>query len=170
MYKTLKTLTLLTPLLLAAPALADSDRDDHGRRGHYSHYSNGHDDHSDRGRYHRNRHDDRGWRDRDRDRVSVVIRGPYASFFIGGDSRYVVRDRDTFRGYRVYDSRYERCPDYYHIGRKRFEPTDCRRVFFVMDKRRHRDAVYSELVCRDRWGDTSAVPGTRRFEHWLGHR
>jgi hypothetical protein len=143
-----------------------------------------HDDRDTRGAPNRDAHDGKGY---DHDRAyddhrndgyehsnvvvtpSLVIRGPYATFFLGGDSGYHQGGRAQFNGMRVLRSDMAPRSSAYWYQKRRIEPEDCRRVYYAKVKN-HREAVYSEIVCRDSYGDTRAVPGTRTFERWERRR
>ncbi len=150
---------------MAAPALAEPSR--HGN--HDSVYSNNrpapNDSHHDRG-WGRD-HSGRGGRDVVVVAPTVEIRGPYAGFFVGSSGYYKDRYPD-YNGWRVIRAESVRGPSAYTYRNRRIQPEECRRVFYVKHKDRG-DAIFSELVCRDRFGNTHDVPGSRTFEGWERH-
>lgn len=154
---------------LTGPALADPHHGNHAHGNAYGH-AYGH------GQYRPapdDRDHDRGWGREHygkggRDVVVVAprveIRGPYAGFFLGSSGYYKDRYPD-YNGWRVIRSDIVRAPASYTYRNRRIQPEECRRVFYVKRKDRG-DAIFSELVCRDRFGYTHDVPGSRTFEGW----
>lgn len=173
----LALMALMIPLL-ATPAMADNKGHDPARYPYSRDHKDNHRDdrrHDDRRDNHRDdrrsdrRHDDRrdhDHRNRHHTRVEVnptiVIRGAYAPFFSSG---YHVRDYDRYDGRRIIRVAPAQTYASYHHGRKRIQPQSCRRVYFVTRKGKG-DAIHSEVVCHDRFGDTYVVPRTRQFEGW----